>query len=39
MTKNKEMQDQLKGVKNQNEELTSRKSELSTELKKAKEDL
>lgn len=39
MDRNKQLQDQLKTVKIQNEELATRKIDLTTELKKAKEDL
>ena len=39
MDKNKQLQEQLKMIKNQNEELSNRKVELTHELKKAKDDL
>ena len=37
--KNKQLQEQLKMIKNQNEDLANRKVELTQELKKAKDDL
>lgn len=39
MDRNKQLQDQLKMIKIQNEELANRKIELTQELKKAKDDL